>query len=527
MDFWNHFMYQPKSMMKGRAGHIPAKLTNCFELLVVMEGKGHMMLDHDNILLHQQDICVIHPSQVYEIYTSPDESIDYMIFTFDIFSSMQTEGESFHKLGNDEQFPLQGKLAIPGHSHIIEEVEILYSSKNKEQVFYQRLLFENIIYKLLQHQDVPLVKDTFTAIEEAKQYIDCHFNEQISIELLAEKADLSPKYFSALFKKECGISVSDFITRLRVNEAKRRLVSGDETVRQIAAQIGYSDEFYLSRKFKKAVGMAPSTYRQKRKRKVAAYDFSSIGHLLALHIFPYAAPIHPKWTSFYYQTFRNDIPVHLSAFQINKDWETNIDILMNNKPDIIVSKSGITVEEKERLSQVAPVLYYPESVDWKEQLLYMAKQLGELQEAEEWLQHYEHQVVMIRQQLHKHMGQTTFLPLRFFQGGMYIDHSRTMNEVFYGDLQMKAALIEKKNGVIPIEEISKINPDAVLLNICQESQTLERWNEYQEQPLWNSLEAVRLNRVYDITSDPWREYSASAHERVLRDTLTLMGKVQG
>ncbi len=80
--------------------------------------------------------------------------------------------------------------------------------------------------------------------------------------------------------------------------------------------------------------------------------------------------------------------------------------------------------------------------------------------------------------------------------------------------------------MLTIEEISKINPDAVLLNICQESQTLESWNEFQEQPLWNSLEAVRLNRVYDITSDPWREYSPSAHERVLRDTLTLMGKVQ-
>lgn len=514
-------------MKKGRAGRVPAKLTNRFELLVVMEGKGHMMLDHDSILLHQQDICVIHPSQVYEIDSSLDESIDFMIFTFDVFSSFQTEGESFQKIGSDEQFPLQGKLAIPSHSHIIEEVEILYSFKNKKQAFYQRLMFENIIHKLLQHQYAPPEKDSFTAIEEARQYIDGHFNEQISIELLAEKADLSPKYFSALFKKECGISVSDYMTRLRVNEAKRMLVSGDETVRQIAAQIGYSDEFYLSRKFKKTVGMAPSTYRQKRKRKVAAYDFSSIGHLLALHIFPYAAPIHPKWTSFYYQTFRNDIPVHLSAFQINKDWETNIDRLMNNRPDIILCKNGITLEEKERLSQIAPVLYYPESADWKEQLLYIAEQLGELQEAEGWLYHYEHQVVMTRQQLHKHMGQTAFLPLRFFQGAMYIDHSRTINEVFYGDLQMKAAFNGKKNGVITIEEISKINPDGVLLNICQESQTLESWNEYEEQPLWNSLEAVRLNRVYDITSDPWREYSASAHERVLRETLTLMGKVQG
>jgi AraC-like DNA-binding protein/ABC-type Fe3+-citrate transport system substrate-binding protein len=387
-----------------------------------------------------------------------------------------------------------------------------------------RILFEQLIFFIIQNKNTTVEKDTLMYIEETRLFIESHFHENLSIESLATKAVISPKYFSALFKKVYGISASEYITKLRVDKAKLFLAKGQDKIRDIAKQVGYSDEYYLSRKFKQVVGISPSTYRKRRKQKVAAYDFSTLGHLIALHIFPYAAPIHPKWTAHYYRELRNDIPVHLSAFQINKDWKENMKTLERNLPDIIITKEEISEEEKGRLSEIAPVFYYSNSLNWKDQLLLIAKHLGEEQEAKEWLDKYEGHVVFTRNHLKKHDGSKTFLPLRFYQGVLYLDHSRTMKDLFYGDLQMNAAHKQyiMSNQEISLSDLLLINPDQILLNICQETKTLEFWNSFQHEQSWNDLKAVRLHQVHIISSDPWREYSASAHERVLKETLKFL-----
>ncbi|PGT76570.1 helix-turn-helix domain-containing protein [Bacillus sp. AFS040349] len=532
-EHWNRFYYRLRKIEKVMSSfETPSKLTNSFELLIILQGKGHMLLEEESFLLHRYDAFFIHPSQVYQIQT-PSESLDYFVCTFDIFSDIERESHELHKLVDTQVFPLKGKQCLINFFQIEEIIDNIYSIKGKaaDQLYFRRLLFEQLLWLMIQQKKGSVEKDTIMAIEETKEYIEHNFQQNLSNERLAAMADLSPKYYSTLFKKEYGFSVSEYITRLRVNEAKRLLAKGEEKVRHIAAQVGYSDEFYLSRKFKQVVGLAPSTYRNKRKRRVAAYDFSTVGHLLALHIVPYAAPIHPKWTSYYYQTLRNDISVHLSAFQINKDWENNIQTLIQDPPDLIISKDRISEKEKQLLSKIAPVIYYSASADWKEQLLYIAERIGEVEEANEWLHDYEGQVRVARKQWKKHAGHQKFLPLRFFQGQLFFDHSRTITEVFYGDLQVNSASYEKNyiyNSIVSLPELEKIKPDCILLNVCQESNTLDCWNEFREDYQWNNLEAVRLQKVYQIASDPWREYSASSHERVLKETLTLtlMEKVQ-
>jgi AraC family transcriptional regulator, transcriptional activator for feuABC-ybbA operon len=99
-----------------------------------------------------------------------------------------------------------------------------------------------------------------------------------------------------------------------------------------------------------------------------------------------------------------------------------------------------------------------------------------------------------------------------------------MKDLFYGDLQMNAAHEQyiMTNQEISLSELLLINPDRILLNICQETKTLEFWNSFQHEQSWNDLKAVRMHQVHIISSDPWREYSASAHERVLKETLKFL-----
>ncbi len=83
----------------------------------------------------------------------------------------------------------------------------------------------------------------------------------VSIEELAEEAELSPSRFRVLFKQYTGHSVVRYQNWLRVNRAKDLLLSGEYSVTEAAKEVGFLDVYYFSRLFKKLTGFSPSYYR--------------------------------------------------------------------------------------------------------------------------------------------------------------------------------------------------------------------------------------------------------------------------
>jgi len=84
----------------------------------------------------------------------------------------------------------------------------------------------------------------------------------LSIEALAGRAGLSPRQFSRRFKAAFGTSPGDYVERLRLDEARRRLPTGGQTMESIAASVGYASDDAFRRAFERHFGVAPSAYRQ-------------------------------------------------------------------------------------------------------------------------------------------------------------------------------------------------------------------------------------------------------------------------
>jgi len=99
-------------------------------------------------------------------------------------------------------------------------------------------------------------------IQSAKQYMELHYREPLTLENVGDYVELNAAYFSSLFKKETGQSFSEFLTSVRMKKAKELLMIRGRTVLDIANSVGYSDEKYFSRTFKKNVGLTPSEYRR-------------------------------------------------------------------------------------------------------------------------------------------------------------------------------------------------------------------------------------------------------------------------
>ena len=99
--------------------------------------------------------------------------------------------------------------------------------------------------------------------EDAKQYIADHYSEStLSVDELCLHLGVGASYFSAVFKKETGMSFVTYLTNVRMNEAQRLLDTTDEKSYIIAGMVGYEEPNYFSYVFKKHFGISPSKYRQ-------------------------------------------------------------------------------------------------------------------------------------------------------------------------------------------------------------------------------------------------------------------------
>ncbi len=94
-------------------------------------------------------------------------------------------------------------------------------------------------------------------------YIYNHLNSPLTVPELAEYTNLSPSYLSRLFKKELGISISDYVREKKIEKAENLLKYSDYSFIEIANYLAFSSQSHFIQTFKKTVGLTPKKYRDK------------------------------------------------------------------------------------------------------------------------------------------------------------------------------------------------------------------------------------------------------------------------
>lgn len=97
--------------------------------------------------------------------------------------------------------------------------------------------------------------------EMVKEYLQSSYAESLTLDRIAQRYHLNPRYFSTLFKKKEGISPMDYLTQIRMEAAKNILLTTDTAAASIAQLVGYEDPRYFYKVFKKQTGMTPTEYR--------------------------------------------------------------------------------------------------------------------------------------------------------------------------------------------------------------------------------------------------------------------------
>ena len=103
-------------------------------------------------------------------------------------------------------------------------------------------------------------EQSMSAVNKAKQYIDENYMKELTLDDVSRVVNISSYYFSKVFKEETGENFIDYLTKLRIEAAKKLLKTTNKSMKEISAEVGYSDPNYFSRNFKKYTGKTPTDY---------------------------------------------------------------------------------------------------------------------------------------------------------------------------------------------------------------------------------------------------------------------------
>jgi YesN/AraC family two-component response regulator len=122
--------------------------------------------------------------------------------------------------------------------------------------------FQDILDRLLLNRSGRINKiDTPEFFESVKEYISLHLAEPLSLQSMCGRFGISQTYISRLFRKYSGQSFISYLTKARIEKAKRYLANRDIPVKDIAPMAGFNDQFYFSRVFRSLTGRPPSKYQ--------------------------------------------------------------------------------------------------------------------------------------------------------------------------------------------------------------------------------------------------------------------------
>lgn len=140
-------------------------------------------------------------------------------------------------------------------------MEMIIRSETKGEVKYQ---IEKFFHMITQGENEDVLTEN-GMVMNAVSYIRIHYKEEITLSDVARVCRVTPEYLSRIFYKEMGINFSPFLQNFRISLAKRMLATGDGKVYEVAEAVGFKDQKYFVKVFKKLCGTTPSEYRKEIK----------------------------------------------------------------------------------------------------------------------------------------------------------------------------------------------------------------------------------------------------------------------
>ena len=229
--------------------------------MYVVSGKAHFYFDDAERIVTAGHMVLFQPRQEqhYEYFGTDKAEVYWVHFT----------GSNVKNILRRYDIPLDTPVFYSGASAIyaylfkemINELQTCRTGYEELLAMYLRQILI-LVQRTRQEHRTSINTHIQEEMEYARRYFNEHYNEQISIEDYAQSRNMSVSWFQRSFKQIVNYSPMQYILTIRINNAASLLESTDYSMAEISAIVGYDNPLYFSRLFKKQKGVSPSEYRK-------------------------------------------------------------------------------------------------------------------------------------------------------------------------------------------------------------------------------------------------------------------------
>ncbi|WP_426452490.1 AraC family transcriptional regulator [Paenibacillus sp. S-38] len=252
--------------------HMPAShFHSTYEVYYLMSGQREFFIQDRTMVISEGDAVIIAPNILHRTTNTEKPKHERFIVNLHPQDMMSADGslpDILQPLFNNDvlivRCSLHDRLPIEGLVHsMIREVQ---DRKPGFEMYARTMVLQLLIHccRLLQQNTMePLESPSpmHERISEIVQYINCHYMEELTLNLVAERFYVSPYYLSRFFKEATGFTFVEYVNSVRIKEAKKLLEHSSLKVNLIAAKVGFGSITHFGRVFKSVTGNAPLFYR--------------------------------------------------------------------------------------------------------------------------------------------------------------------------------------------------------------------------------------------------------------------------
>ena len=250
-------------IFEGKDGNykVPKHWHRSIEIFLVVEGTIDFYINSVQHTLEKGQLILVNSNEIHSI-DAPHKNFTLVL---------QIPRKLFENYVAEDELVFQSTLKEKDFI-LLETIKKMYGQyENKGNGYQFDVLsyFYKILYLLMDQYKVTEIDEKtrkhnrqLEKLSTITQYIKEHYNEDISLESVAETFGFNPTYLSKMFQKYAGINYKTYVMDVRMNKAYKELMNTNDSITEIATRNGFSDSRSFTKAFRKRFNLLPSIYRK-------------------------------------------------------------------------------------------------------------------------------------------------------------------------------------------------------------------------------------------------------------------------
>ncbi|WP_138754272.1 AraC family transcriptional regulator [Paenibacillus sinopodophylli] len=497
-----------------------------YQMIVILSGKGRLLLGKSGYPLERGKCFIVEPGKSIECEAG-EQGLEWYILTFEVhhIGKLRSPAAESQTL---PVFPCVGEVECGPFSNWLDWVEGLYSHHQSEtndelSLFDQHIRFQELLRHIFKH-NLPdsMVVNSRQSVEDTIEQLNRNYGDLWTVDRMAATANLGRWQYTRLFKEITGQVPLQYLSDIRINQAKHLLQATDDRMFDIAQNIGFGNEFYFNRRFKQTVGLSPGQYRRHYREDIRVFAPFLEDFLLALGVMPALQVSYSKWGTQSYLGLD-----HIPAVELTTEIQTPLAC----KLDFVMVEYGFPEKwNSDLFEKKVPHYRMPDlGESWQETLRTVADLLGigKSTKVVDVIDHYERKADLARKKLYTIRHQTVaFLRISAEAIILYAGPDKGYTgPILYKDLGLTPhPLVEQvTNGArraeLSLELLAQLDADHLFVTFEVSEEAKE---ELCATSVWKSLPAVVHNRVYEVDYLSWMNYGILSHGKKIDDVLRVL-----